>query len=473
MKLISVKMKKSTKIIISVVAIVLAVVAGAFAFINATVKPPEIVKNPVITDVGDGTDTESDSSNVTPPDGIKTGDTYSFLLAGYDNAAVLTDVMMVVSFNTKDYTINVLNIPRDTMIADEDFWYKKFNGAYYSQSGEKDSDNMIEKVEEMVGFSIDNYMVIDLDVFIEAVDLIGGVEIDVPMRMKYTDTTYGQELFIDLQPGLQTLDGEQAMGFIRFRKGDAGYPSYASADLGRIETQRLFIEAVTKKLLSPDILLKIPDLISTLISNVDTDFEIGELIWLANEALKVDMENDLGMFTVPGYADWAYNLSYYFVYEDDLLEMLNENFNPTDKDITDANINVQTHVPYGANPPKTVEVEETEPEDDVKENTDTSFEGTVEEGTAEPSDPEATESTEETNDKEPEVSENPEAPVVEGETETTEQPEEIPETNPEEIEPTETEVEETKAPEEEVQPEETEPSFPDEPAFEASQDPEA
>ena len=81
------------------------------------------------------------------------------------------------------------------------------------------------------------------------VDAIGGVEFDVPMRMYYTDPT--QDLYIDLQPGLQTLDGEHAMQLVRFRKG------YATQDLQRTEVQRDFLQALAKQCLKVSNLSKI------------------------------------------------------------------------------------------------------------------------------------------------------------------------------------------------------------------------
>ena len=83
----------------------------------------------------------------------------------------------------------------------------------------------LDYVADIIGYRPDGYMLITLDAFVDIVDLMGGVEFDVPMDMFYEDSS--QDLFIDLKEGKQTLDGYAAMGLVRFRKG------YYDQDLGR------------------------------------------------------------------------------------------------------------------------------------------------------------------------------------------------------------------------------------------------
>lgn len=95
-------------------------------------------------------------------------------------------------------------------------------------------------VSGVLGFEVDGYVLVDLDAFIQIVDLVGGVYFDVPQSMYYNDPT--QNLYINLAPGYQLLDGKQAMGLVRYR-------SYAQADIQRISVQQEFLQALAKQCL--------------------------------------------------------------------------------------------------------------------------------------------------------------------------------------------------------------------------------
>ncbi len=97
---------------------------------------------------------------------------------------------------------------------------------------------MPQAFRDLLGFPVDGYVLVDLEAFQKTVDLVRGVEFDVPMDMNYEDPS--QNLYIHLQKGLQTLDGEQAMGLVRFRKG------YATQDIQRTQTQQQFLKALAK-----------------------------------------------------------------------------------------------------------------------------------------------------------------------------------------------------------------------------------
>jgi len=103
----------------------------------------------------------------------------------------------------------------------------------------------VRQVEDLLGVRIPYYMVVELSAFRIIVDGIGGVEFDVPFRMGYTDPY--QDLYIDLQPGVQLLNGRQAEWLVRYRtSGDGSNPWYT--DLNRAQTQQEFIRAFANKM---------------------------------------------------------------------------------------------------------------------------------------------------------------------------------------------------------------------------------
>ncbi|MCL2159833.1 MAG: LCP family protein, partial [Oscillospiraceae bacterium] len=163
-------------------------------------------------------------------------DCYTFLILGVDRGSTLTDTMMIAIFDIKENTISILNIPRDTYVSTKNYsglingvyGRGRTNAAKTGSVGDEIAKEGIKYLNAMLkytfGIPIDKYVLINLDGFKFLVDKIGGVEFEVPFRMKYTDPD--QNLYIDLQPGLQTLYGKEAEQLIRFRHGDDGYGGY-------------------------------------------------------------------------------------------------------------------------------------------------------------------------------------------------------------------------------------------------------
>ena len=185
-----------------------------------------------------------------------------FLLLGVstDLGGKITDTIMVATYNPKDQTASLLSIPRDTYTGKDHSQgtpNEKINALYT-----KGIDRILAKVNELTGLDLKYYMVVDNEALIKLVDVIGGVEFDVPINMNYHDDTQG--LSIELSKGLQVLDGNHAEQLLRFRKNDdgTGYPAeYGSDDIGRMKTQRNFIMATAKQTLQAKNIFKIKDII--------------------------------------------------------------------------------------------------------------------------------------------------------------------------------------------------------------------
>ena len=148
--------------------------------------------------------------------------------------------------------------------------------------------------------------------------------------MVYNDPT--QNLKINIKKGLQTLDGYDSMGFMRYRA------TYAEGDLGRIKMQHTFVDAVIKKLLTPATFARIPELAEIVLENVETDLTLGNEIWLGKHILTMNLEEDVLMTMLPGSARMYEGLSYYFPNEEEALEIINENFNPYSEPIEKLNL---------------------------------------------------------------------------------------------------------------------------------------
>jgi LCP family protein required for cell wall assembly len=247
---------------------------------------------------------------------------YTVIIAGQDRISGLTDVLMLMSYDMDNGAVNFLQVPRDTYVKMKKG--RKINSAYnrYGREG------LYQIIRNTLGIDADRMILIDLKGFVEVVDAIGGVEIDVPKNLRYSDPY--QNLKIDIKKGLQVLDGKQAEGFVRFRSDGMG-------DLGRIERQKLFLKAFAQKLFSITTVAKIPTLVDAIKENTKSDFSTEELLFFAKNAFSLKAEN-FQVFSIPGEAFMRNNASYFGIHEEEALEMINRYFNPYTTDITDLDI---------------------------------------------------------------------------------------------------------------------------------------
>ena len=336
----------------------LAILVGTvWAIYRDFVKPVQL-KTPQLppsTDVGEMTDT----SAFTPPTTIEieteidasTGQEvevevpashkegfYNILLCGTDNSGSCTDTIMIARLDVNDHSLALLSVPRDTLIYGN-YPIPKINSVYAAAGGGADGMEALEaKLAETLGFQVDGYVLVKLEAFIELLDLVGGVEFDVPERLYYVDPT--QDLYIDLQPGLQTLNGIQAMGLVRYR-------GYDMADIARTGVQQDFVRTLAKKYLSLTTLAKVGELAALLQENVVTDLTLGNMVYFGQELLKCDFDQ-MFAHTLEGEGQAYVNgQDCYALYPEAMLEVVNAYFNPYDAEITLDNVTVRTKASLG------------------------------------------------------------------------------------------------------------------------------
>jgi len=206
---------------------------------------------------------------------LKDLDRIDVLLLGVstDISVKLTDTIIVASYDPKTQTASMMSIPRDTFVGknkNNANSYDKINALY-----QKGIEKTLDAVNELTGMDIQYYVVVDTEALVKLVDTIGGVEFNVPIDMKYDDTS--QDLHIDLKKGLQTLTGEQAEHLVRFRKNNDGttYPvEYGDNDTGRMRTQREFLTEVLKQTIQLKNILKIRELLDIAYKYVETNISL-------------------------------------------------------------------------------------------------------------------------------------------------------------------------------------------------------
>ena len=202
----------------------------------------------------------------------------NILLLGVNDG--LTDTIMVVSFDMDSQKIALISVPRDTYFYREGYQgaaHFKINAAY-----EKDPLNSAIAVSKTLqGLPIHYYAVLDYEGVAAIVDSMGGVPMNIPFHMKYSDPTDTPPLYIDIPEGEQVLDGEHAVQFLRYRKG------YKNGDLGRVEAQQEFMRSAFNQMLGKEL----PKVIRTVMQNVDSDITLEMALKIAGKADNLTSEN--------------------------------------------------------------------------------------------------------------------------------------------------------------------------------------
>lgn len=305
-------------------AAALALLAAA-ALTRALVRAPEIPASPpgaqerTVTVVSAAQPAEAAAEAPLSVRRTRRPDCYIILVCGVDNAGGGSDTTMLVRFDAHNRRVDVVSLPRDTLLHRE--WYSnKLNYAYASGGTER----LRAEVENLLGVPVDFTVSVDLRGFVALVDSIGGVDFDVPADMDYDDPYQG--LHIHFAKGPQHLNGQEAMGVVRWRKNNDG-GGYADADIGRIATQQAFLKAVAAQTMR---LGNAPALAQVFFSYVRTDLTAGNLAWLASEALDIGAE---GVFfhTLPGDGAGCYRRESVYVLDPDAtLALVNEALDPYD-----------------------------------------------------------------------------------------------------------------------------------------------
>lgn len=240
-------------------------------------------------------------------------DDLTFLLLGVDskdinkNSSTRTDTMMLCKVDKSTGSISMLSIPRDTRARIRGRKYEEKINHAHAYGG---PDLSVKAVKDLLGIDLEYYVRVDYKIVKEYVDLLDGVEVNVPMNMRYSDPVADPPLYIDLKKGQQVLDGDESLQFLRFRKG------YANQDLGRIEAQQQFMQSAIEKSLRPANIVNIPQMIKSYYDNVDTNIPLDVIMKFAMKAKNFSSEN-LETATLPGEGKYMNGVSYYIPYKEE------------------------------------------------------------------------------------------------------------------------------------------------------------
>ncbi|MDR0490330.1 MAG: LCP family protein [Oscillospiraceae bacterium] len=344
--------KKLLKVLVIIAAAIIVLAAAGFAYLKFGIKPPEVnrerprrTRTPYTEDQNPTTEPTSPSDNKKEDPGIVEefeDNKWTFLIMATDDGNGNTDTIMVVTFDSTEYTLEVVNIPRDTLV-NVSWNLKKVNSilanmkAKYRKEDDaekKTMDAVVDAFADILGYEVDRWMLVDIKAFVKLVDSVNGVDYNIPVNMNYDDPA--QNLHIHFSKGPKHLDGKQALEVVRFR-------SYASADIGRIGTQQDFLTSAVQQILAKKSSLNIIQLAGIFNEYVKTDMSLNDVIWFGREFLKMDAEN-INFDVVPAdYWDTVYaGDSYPTIYVDEWLEIVNSRLSPWTKEITSSDVSILT-----------------------------------------------------------------------------------------------------------------------------------
>lgn len=240
------------------------------------------------------------SHNYSPAEAFPDKDEVNILLLGRDvdrdrhgrivNTRGRTDAMLLVHADFRNHKINILSIPRDTLVHIPGHRGKRRISYANALGG---PSLACQTLEEFLGVYPENYVLIDFNTFEKAVDAIGGLEVTVDKQLDYDDN-WGN-LHIHLKPGRQVLNGNQAMGFVRYRQSKSGD---AESDFVRIGRQQELLRAAKAKLSNPCVMLKLPHILDMIRKDTETNLSFRQMMCLLSFAKSLPQSN-IRMETLP------------------------------------------------------------------------------------------------------------------------------------------------------------------------------
>ncbi|RKD76505.1 LytR family transcriptional attenuator [Sinobaca qinghaiensis] len=241
-------------------------------------------------------------------------DNFSVLIMGVDdrdgsNLEGRTDAMVLATFNKDEKTVKTTSIPRDSLVNIPGRGEDKITHAH-AYGG---TDLAIESVENLFNIPVDYYIKLDFIAFVEIVDALGGIEVDSPLAFTEQDSESNPNA-IQIEEGEQTLNGEEALAFVRMRKQDP------RGDLGRGERQQIVIESLINKSASFSSINKFDDVFDSVRSNMRMNFTFGNLVSLQGYSRSLDDVESLQL----GGTDATINGIYYYQLDQGSREEISE-----------------------------------------------------------------------------------------------------------------------------------------------------
>lgn len=220
---------------------------------------------------------------------------FVFYISGIDTngkvgAKARSDVNMLVAVNPKENRILLLNTPRD-------YYVELGNKKAYDKlthAGVYGIEESVKTLENLYDINIDYYARVNFTTFVNIVEKLGGITVDVPVKFCEQTSSRTSTKKICLKKGKQTLNGEQALALSRTRHSISG------GDRGRIKNQMLVLSAIIDKAMSPKIIVKYNSLLNSISDSLITNLEQKNVTKLIKKQIKDGTPWQIESFSVDG-----------------------------------------------------------------------------------------------------------------------------------------------------------------------------
>ncbi len=245
-----------------------------------------------------------------------------FLVCGVDLSENLTDIIMVVCYDTANNEASILQIPRDTYVGDVPSG--KINAVYGNpRDGESKIKALIRCINSKLGIPIDYYATVTISGTEKVIDIMGGVDIKLDRDYTLVDDSRKPEVKKSFEAGKVHLDGQWATALLRHRK------SFDQGDIGRLKNQRAVYAAILKQLTSISF-SEITSIVTNCMDDVSTNLSLGKALGYAKIVNQLALDK-VEIMTLPGQTATIGGLSCWVCHKQETVDMLNEYFRPYDE----------------------------------------------------------------------------------------------------------------------------------------------
>ena len=230
----------------------------------------------------------------------------------------MADTIMLCSFDPKTSEVDIFSIPRDTYYLRKGYTkgaQKKINSAY----GSGGADTVVKSVEGLTGVPVHFYVSVDYDAVKAIVDAMGGINVEIPIKMNYDDP--GDDLHIHFEKGQVVKKGEDIVKVLRYRKNNRNKGGYPEGDLGRIKMQQHVVNLGMQKIMSGNIVLNFMRLQDPIQKHVKTNMSPKQMMHYITKASRVNKDNVV-IQTIPGRSRTIERLSYFVPDNEKMSELM-------------------------------------------------------------------------------------------------------------------------------------------------------
>jgi LCP family protein required for cell wall assembly len=199
-----------------------------------------------------------------------------------------SDALILMFLDPPRSKVSLVSIPNNCQVSISGAGTGPIN-----EAGSKGGALLVQQtLEALTNSKINHYLTINYDGFKGIVDMIGGIEVEVPSKMYYTDKK--GNYITGFEPGRQILDGEKALLYVRYWDG-------ATGEEGRIKRQQEFIKLLAQKAYRPGNIVDLVKLYNAFKQYTKTDLSMVEILQMAKFLQKIKPDQGLDTYTLPGH----------------------------------------------------------------------------------------------------------------------------------------------------------------------------